>query len=378
MILSDSTSWNISLFYEVVQVALGQREILSKRPNEENWRSIYCDALKQSVVGVAFEALEKLNFEGMKPPVDILYEWIGQAEQIKHQNNLLNKRCGEITQLFLKEGYKCCILKGQGNALMYEHKQSRTPGDIDLWVWGRTDNDDISKEQLRKDITTFVRDRVPKAFEQSHHIDFPIYEDIMVEVHYTPNILSNPKYNRKFQQWCESQGKVAISHNALFGFFVPSADFNVVYQMVHMLSHFFIEGIGLRHFIDYFYVLKAYKELHSHDIVEMQNSFRKFGLEKFAKGVMWIEKEFLGLDEQYLLIEPSERIGMVILKEMEEGGNFGQHDQRYSFRKSGLLFRGFCDIVRLIKLMPSFPSECCWKIVEKIFNQKWKFKINTI
>jgi hypothetical protein len=39
---------------------------------------------------------------------------------------------------------------------------------------------------------------------------------------------------------------------------VPTAEFNAVFQMAHIMMHFFIEGIGLRHFVDYYYVLKAY------------------------------------------------------------------------------------------------------------------------
>ena len=32
------------------------------------------------------------------------------------------------------DGLRCCILKGQENALMYPNPYSRTPGDIDVWI----------------------------------------------------------------------------------------------------------------------------------------------------------------------------------------------------------------------------------------------------
>ena len=86
----------------------------------------------------------------------------------------------------------------------------------------------------------------------------------------------------------------------------------------------------------------------------------------------WAEYEILGLYEKLWIYEPDERIGRIILKEIEEGGNFGHYDQRYSFRKNGLLARGITDSYRLMKLAYYFPEDALWKIVRKVENQRWK------
>ena len=124
----------MELFYELVQIALGQREKLSRKPSDTEWDELFTLSQKQAVTGVTLIALDKLSQQGQKPPVNMLLEWIGQSEQIKSQNLLLNKRCGEITKLFSDAGFRTCILKGQGNALMYPDQLSRNSGDIDLWV----------------------------------------------------------------------------------------------------------------------------------------------------------------------------------------------------------------------------------------------------
>ena len=127
------------LFYEIIEIALGNRSELSKRPTNQEWIDIFELSQEQTVVGVAFLALENLSKRDIKPPLKLLYEWIGLNEQIRVRNLLVNKRCGELTKYFAEAGFRTCILKGQGNALMYPDPLSRTSGDIDIWVDGMRD-----------------------------------------------------------------------------------------------------------------------------------------------------------------------------------------------------------------------------------------------
>jgi len=359
------------LFYELMQAAIGQREKLSRNPSDKDWAKLFAISQKQAVVGVAFLALDKLSKDGQKPPKEILYGWIGQNERIRRQNDVTDKRCAEITRHFSDAGFRSCILKGQGNARMYPVPGSRTPGDIDIWVYGRTDtNSTHGKDiQLREDITRLVKQRCPEVFEQYHHIEFPIFDDVPVEVHYTPGQLLSPKYNKRFQNYCRDfclRPDGLVAHD---GFEAPSVEFNAVYQMAHIMIHFFIEGIGLRHFVDYYYVLTNVCLTNRTDV---RDTLRYLGMEKFAKGVMWVEQHCFGLADEFLLFKPSEKTGRLILKEMECGGNFGHHDERYTFRRHGLLARGIADTARLLRLATLFPSESFWKIAKKIDNQKWK------
>lgn len=40
----------------------------------------------------------------------------------------------KLYSMLREDGLRCCILKGQGNAVMYSNPYSRTPGDVDVWV----------------------------------------------------------------------------------------------------------------------------------------------------------------------------------------------------------------------------------------------------
>ena len=350
------------MFYELIQVALGQREKLGRSPSDEEWAELFALSQKQGVVGVVLPALEKLSAMGQKPPALLLLEWIGLGEQIKERNRLVNQRCTEVTELFGEAGFRSCILKGQGNALMYPDPLLRSPGDIDIWVDG-----------TRRDIRDFVVSRCAGAQDGELHIQFPIFGDVPVEVHYKPRYSSVPGYDKRLQAWFREKAEEQFLHRVRLGdseICVPTTAFNAVHQMSHIMGHFFVEGIGLRQFVDYYYVLGRLHE--ERGAVDYERLFGYLGMLRFARGVMWVEREVLGLCEKHLICEPDERIGSIILREIEEGGNFGRYDQRYAFRKKGLLARGITDCYRLVKLACYFPEDALWKIVRKVENQKWK------
>ena len=357
-----SNTKDIPLFYELVQVGLACREHLSRTPSSEEWLSLFILAQRQTVVGIVFLALKKLDNQGVKPPLDLLYEWIGISEHIKAQNKLVNRRCIEISRLFVESGFRNCILKGQGNSLMYDEPLYRQSGDIDIWVEGD-----------RRDVKSFVVSHCESTQDGDMHIDFPVFDDVHVEVHYKPRYDVRPKYEKRLQSWISEQADAQFSHKVMLDkeeICVPKAEFNVVMQMSHMMGHFFTEGIGLRQIIDYYYVL------HQEAVVGKQLELRVIlnflGLDKFAAGVMWVLHDILGMNRKYLLCEPNEQVGKLVLKEIEEGGNFGQFDQRYGLRKFGTIGRGISDFYRLLTLIPYFPSLALWKMWDKIKGQRWK------
>lgn len=361
----------MELFFSFISSVLSNRKEVRAVWKNIDWRKFYEFAQAQAVIGVVLEGMDKYGEDLKKSfPLELLLQWIGYSEYIKQQNRVAFKRSAEITDFFAQKGFKTCILKGQGNALMYDNPYSRTSGDIDIWIDGS-----------REEINNIVREFCRPEFEQSHHIDFPIYKDIEVEAHYTPAILLKPSNNRKFQEWCQEQKGRQITNKVELpdGYgeiCVPTLDFNAVFQMVHMMDHFFTEGIGLRHFIDYYHVLRKFRDdgMEFRDSSKVQDLFKEFGLMRFARGVMWIEEKFLGIDEKYLIVGPDEKAGNVILEEMLEGGNFGRYDERYKSRDKGLVARGLTDSYRLLKLAKAFPSETMWKLCRKVENQRWKLK----
>jgi len=352
--------------YELLQVAVGSREVLSRTLSDEEWEGLLTASRKQAVEGVMLVGVQRLP-AAQKPPQRLLLQWIGEVAAIRQKNRLLYQRCVDVTRLFADAGFRSCILKGQGNALMYADPLSRTPGDIDIWLEGS-----------RKEIRDFVLSKCPRAHDGDMHISFPYYKDVIVEVHYKPRYSVVPRFDRRIQAWFTLHAAEQFAHQVSLpgmddaAFCVPTPHFNVVHQMTHIMGHFLNEGIGLRQFVDYYYVLQKAHESGAAD--GCGEVFAQLGMLKFARGVMWVEREVLGLDEGCLPVEPDEKTGRWMLNEIEEGGNFGSYDERYKGRKKGLLIRGATDSFRLLKMVHRFPEEALWRILRKVENQKWRIR----
>ena len=97
-------------------------------------------------------------------------------------------------------------------------------------------------------------------------------------------------------------------------------DFNAVYEMLHMYAHFFTSRNSFKQFIDYYYLLK--RGLSEQQKADVTARFEEFKVDRYARGIMWIMKDTLGLDEGFLIVEPSERIGRAVLGESMRYGTF--------------------------------------------------------
>ena len=338
---------------------------------ELDWNGLYRFANEQAIAGFLFEGVKRLSDQGIKPPFELLMQWIALSEQIAGQNRLINNKCLEIVKHFKDAGFQCVVLKGQGNALMYPNPLSRCSGDIDLSVKGN-----------KKDIIKYVKQRFPHTKTAYQHIDYPVFKDVEVELHYLPTYRNNPIYNHRFQKWYNTiadggglKEEVELPEG-IGSIPVPTIEFNIVFQLAHMMHHFFDEGIGLRQMVDYYYVLKKFRDeslefRDSAKSIELEETLKYLGLWKFAGAVMYIMKEVLGLEEKFLIVPEDERRGKTLLNEILKGGNFGHYsglDQHNAAKKY------FQKTWRNMKLVKEYPAEALCEPVFRTWHFFWRLK----
>ena len=238
----------LQIFFDFLKFCIGSAKKIPDSLKEVDWKELYAIAKKQCLVGVLFDGIKKLPAEYVGMEKEQLLQWMAESQMLEKANVRLNDAAIHVSEWFRKEGFRTCILKGQGNALMYPNSYSRTPGDIDIWVEGGD-----------KRVISFVRSISPHEKACYHHIEFPSYKGVEVEVHYRPSFLLCFWHNRKLQKYYERVKEEQFSHRVMLGeqgeIAIPTVEFNLIFQLTHIFSHLMNEGIGLRQLLDYYYVL---------------------------------------------------------------------------------------------------------------------------
>ena len=440
-----------SAIFLFLRYCLEDKVDLSMVVSNMDWRQLYSFATKQTIIGICFDGIRRLSEEYpeelKKNPIerDLLMTWMGVSQQIRRQNMKVNGVAAKLYSMLREDGLRCCILKGQGNALMYPNAYSRNPGDIDVWV-----------NASRGQITEYAK----KHFElgddiRYQHIETSV-DGVPVELHFFPGIMNNPIYNARLQKWFKRNADLQCSNvvslpDGAGDIAIPTTAFNVVYQLTHLYHHFFDEGIGMRQIIDYYYVVnndfskitpslftikegstshpdpltlrgegetapsRRSEPLRSKvggpskvspgcagwDRLEMegdssatscsstavassssavtlevmQRELKYLGLWKFAGAVMYVLREVLGLSEEKMIAPMDEKRGKLLLAEILNGGNFGQHFTKYGhFTQQGMAKKYFLKIWRNMHFVRYYPAEALSEPIFRTWHFFWRMK----
>ena len=459
---------DITACFAFLRYSLGKKENMSRVITGMDWQELYSFASKQALLGLCFEGIERLGKEypeEMKQnPIgrELLMTWMGKAQQIRRQNMKVNAVASKLFSMLREVGMRCCVLKGQGNALMYPNPYSRTPGDIDVWI-------DASRER--------IMEYAQKKFElgddiRLQHLETSL-DGVPVELHFFPCSMNNPIYHARLQKWFRRNADLQCSHivglpDGAGDIAIPTTAFNVIYQLTHLYHHFFDEGIGMRQIIDYYHVVcdfyKVYQNsskitpslftikegstshpdpltlrgeggnrptrcsepLRSKDggpskvspdcagwdrrgvsgdtssvscssvsgssitsvrsasttdpsastsLVVVQRELKYLGLWKFARAVMYILKEVLGLSEDKMIVPVDEKRGRLLLAEILDGGNFGRHFTKYAgFTHQSMGKKYFLKIWRNMHFVRFYPAEALCEPLFRTWHFFWRLK----
>ena len=374
--LTKINSWmnDITACFAFLRYSLGKKENMSRVITGMDWQELYSFASKQALLGLCFEGIERLGkeypVELKRNPIgrELLMTWMGKAQQIRRQNMKVNAVAGKLFAMLREDGLRCCILKGQGNALMYPNPYSRTPGDIDVWI-------DASRER--------IMEYTQKKFElgddiRLQHLETSL-DGVPVELHFFPCSMNNPLYHARLQKWFKRNADLQCSNvvslpDGAGDIAIPTTAFNVVYQLTHLYHHFFDEGIGMRQIIDYYFVASMLN-VNCEMLTWLQKDLKHLGLWKFAGAVMYVLKEVLGLSEDKMIVPMDEKRGRLLLAEILDGGNFGRHFSKYGgFTHQSMGKKYFLKIWRNMHFVRYYPAEALCEPIFRTWHFFWRMK----
>ena len=392
------------LFFELIRVAIGKQDCLSRNPSAKEWKRLFKMAERQRLLGICFYGVKKVaspiydndddndyDPSATTIPGELYDYWLGTAALIQQQNQKMNKYTEETVKLFHENGFPCCVMKGQSVARLYNEGRRtkderpnesnslgmfRQSGDIDLWVAGG-----------REKLCEFSMQRFGRVDGMTYHdVHIPLWKDTEVEAHFKPGNMFNPFHDKKLQKFFKQyEPTMASSIDA-------PAEFNVIYILQHCFKHFLERGIGMRQVMDYYFVLQSRRptptpSLHSEG--NLETTLRECGLLKFARAMMWVlQHVFEGDDDHdydndprwrerypWMIVEPDEKEGKFVLKEIMHTGNFGKFDKRYNWNIKSPLKRFIANQKWNVHLITHYPSEILWSPFFNIYRyflvKKW-------
>ena len=351
------------IFFDFLRFCIGTTSEIPASVKDADWKVMYDLAKKQALIGVLFHGIKQLP-KKLAPDAGLLMRWMGMAQKIRQQNMRLFMDSAKVCKNFKDAGFRNCILKGQGNALLYPDPYMRTPGDIDIYLHGG-----------RNRIMEYVDKVCPNQVMRYHHVDFPVMKT-PIEAHFTPSYMFFPIHNRRMQKWFKEVMGLQCSNvvtlpDGYGKITVPTMNFNVIYILSHLYRHVFTEGIGLRQLIDYYYVLINDELLVIRDTLHRELKY--LGLWKFAGAVMYVLHETLGLPEEKMIAPVDVNEGRFLLAEIMQGGNFGQYDTRLGNKEDeGKLHRYLRMSLRNLRFVKHYPTEALSEPLFRTWFAVWK------
>lgn len=415
---------DINVFSQLIQVALGNREMLTRIPSAEEWEEAYELARKQAIAGIAFMGISRyveithkklISVKGLEVSVDdeefdeswleavnlseeLYYTWMQQAMDIQKRNRLMDERCVELQERLKEDGFNSCILKGQGVARLYKSQSDekfegfeskdkhedtltsnpstlthyRQSGDIDVWVFGGQEK-----------VLSYITNTGKNSNWDYSHVEYNCFDDAAVEVHYRPSSVPNLFLNRKLQAFYSSYEKVGNMNDTHIESGIistPTDEFNIVYILLHIYRHFIGGGIGLRQVMDYYFVLQTSSKVPSSKFQDVRKTIKELGLERFTGALLWVINEvFIGHSPNQttltpnLNIEPNEKEGRFLMNEIMRGGNFGKYDNRFkSGRKHSKINTIKKNLTHTFNIISHYPNECFWIPIWIVWHWCWK------
>ena len=362
---------NTRAFLALVRAGLWKKDVRLLPYQDIKWQEVYRLATEQSVLGLVLAGLEHSD---VKPPKELLLQWIGEVQVIEQRNKEMNTYIAELIENLRESDVYAILVKGQGVAQGYEKPLWRCSGDIDLLLSNDNYNKakstliPIANEVANEDVMTKHQALIINGFDVELHgkMPFPLSKRVEDGI---DEVLNDLFCRGNVKSWDCNGTQV----------FLPSPDNDVILVFTHFLHHFFIEGVGLRQICDWCRLLYIYRDSLNYELLESR--IRKMGLisEWKAFGALAIENLGFPKDSMPLLnVDVNLKANLKkkadwILELVLESGNFGHNkDLSYRTRYSGMTYKIVAAWRRLkdfASLIPVFPLDAPRFFFTYLFNK---------
>lgn len=240
-------------FLSLVRLGIGKSSAIAGGLEPDDWPVLEALAEKQGLSAVVIDGLERAP-DSLRPPKEILLQWIGSVMQGYEQRYELYRRAiAEMAAFFSSHGIKTMVLKGYACSLDWPKPAHRPAGDIDIWQFGKY-----------KEADALLKEKGISVDASHHHHTVFYWRSFMVENHYDFINVHHHKSHREMECIFKELGQddsftVEVNGQIVY---IPSPNLHALFLLKHLMLHFASGEISLRQLLDW----EFFAEKHSADI----------------------------------------------------------------------------------------------------------------
>jgi len=228
------------LFFELLQIALGNRECLSRGLSAEEWEQIYNLSQEQAIFGVMLEGIQRLPQDQL-PPKLLLLQWIGETEQQSFQYEHAWAVARKLDKLWASAGIHALVLKGRTIAQYYPIPSHRYSCDLDVFI----------KQGWKQACEMLESKGLQLEYEVYKEAEFRL-DNIYVECHRYITPLRGNKHLQKVERYLysllDSEPKKCFEGTTLA---CPPLEFILILYVEHALGDLQQGKLLLKHILDW-------------------------------------------------------------------------------------------------------------------------------
>lgn len=319
----------------------------------EDWEKVYQLAEEQSVIGVVLAGIEHSY---LKPPQELLLQWIGEVQMLEQQNKEMNHFISVLVDKMQNAGIYTLLVKGQGIAQCYKKPLWRSCGDVDFFL--SEDNYEKAKGFLSP-----LSESVEETNKYERHLAMTI-NTWVVELHGNLRCGLSRKIDKELDLIKKDTfygGSVRSWMNGKTQLSLLGVNNDAIYLFTHFLNHFYKGGVGIRQICDWSRLLWTYRKEIKTEAVEKK--LRQMGLISEWKAFGAFAVDYLGLPAEAMPLYSADtkwkKKADLICRFVLEVGNFGHNRDtsyysNYPFimRKSISLGNRCGDLFRHARIFP--------------------------
>lgn len=280
------------ILLQLLSIAINRKSFIVD--DNVDWRNVLLLAQKQGVRGLAYEALELLKQENEActcfPERTTLMQWYAQTLYVEKKIAQHVDLAKDVVELWKRNGIKTIVFKGLAHSRYYPKPEHREFGDFDCYLidaYGecayRQGNEVARKKGLMVD----------DGWYKHSHI---AYKKLTIENHQYFTSARRGGTDLALHKYIVEAIGNGNKLERLDGteIYVLPVEAEGLFMLYHSLTHFLVEGINLRHFVDWACWIKANQG--KLEWSEFYSLCKRFRLDGFADVLNTIAVKYLGVE----------------------------------------------------------------------------------